>query len=669
MPPRPVRPWHALLVAAALLPVRALAQPSPDPVSRPPGAAPAGPARVSSAADALRVLLEQAAFWRGQYQPEKAADALQRVLALEPHNADALAMLAQVQAERGDKAAAQANFALLRELRPSDPRLAGIEQALRMGAVDQATLSEARRLAQDGRAAEAVGRYRRVFKGDTPPASFSAEYYQTLAGAEGGWENARDGLARHVAETPHDPRAQLAYAKVLTYREATRAEGVERLVVLAGDPAVADAATQAWRRALLWLPDRPDSLPRLDAYLRRHPGDAEVAAKRQAARTPPLGPADEAGRSRVAGFAALDRGRLAEAERAFQQALARDEADADATGGLGLVRLRQSRPAEARTLLARAIRLDPAHRARWQPALAGADAGRAGAEAGRRHDEVARLAEQGRLDEAERLLLRLMDGRGDWGSHLQLADIRSRAGRLADAEAGFRRVLAARPDSPAALGGLAGVLAKQGRTEEADALFARAEAAGRGTREAGRSRAERLRLRAAGVTDPVAQVGLYRAAVAADPADPWLRLDFARALRRQGRAAEGRRVLADLSDARDPSPEAIQAAAIFARESGDLETAADLIARLPPRARTPEMQEVQARAALHAEMRAASVLATRDGLRARLLPLAARPDPEGFYGAEIARALFRAGDRRGGWDALAAAWAATPRPTPAQRLA
>lgn len=685
MPSRPMWLLRALLAASAALPVPALAQPgaaasspgaaqhspraappSPGAVPQPSDAAPAGPTRASSSADAIRVLLEQAAFWRGQYQPEKAADALQRVLALESHNPDALAMLAQLQAERGDKDAAQANLSLLRELRPSDPRLTGIEQALRMGPVDQAALSEARRLAQEGRGTEAVGRYQRVFKGDTPPASLSAEYYQTLAGSEGGWERARDGLARHVAAAPQDPRAQLAYAKVLTYRESTRAEGIDRLVVLADSPAVADAAKQALRQALLWLPDQPASLPRLDAYLRRHPGDAELAAKREAARTPSVTPADEAGRLRIAGFAALDRGRLAEAERAFQQALARDEADADATGGLGLVRLRQGRTAEARTLLSRAIRLDPADRARWQPALAGAGAG---GDRARRHEEVSRLAERGRYDEAERLLRRLMGGRGDWGNHLQLGDIQSRAGRLAEAEASFRRVLAARPNNPAAFGGLAGVLAKQGRTDEADALFARAEAVGRDARDAGRLRAERLRLRAAGIGDPVAQAGLYRAAVAADPANPWLRLEFARALRRQGRTAEGRQVLADLTQARDPAPEALQAAVIFARETGDLEGAADLVARLPPRARTPEMQDIQARAALQAELRAASALASRAGLRQRLLPLAARPDPEGFRGAEIARALFRAGDREGGRDAISAALTATPRPTPAQRLA
>lgn len=631
-------------------------------LSAPAGAQPAPIAPGSTPADALRVLIEQARFWQAQFQPDRAVDALNRVLVLDAGNADALAMLAAIQAERGDRAAGQATLLRLRERNPADPRIAGIDAALRAGTVDQGALAEARRLAQEGRGADAVQRYQRIFRGDTPPAALSTEYYQALAGTEGGWERARDGLARLVIAAPGDLRAQLAYAELLTYREATRADGVARLRALAANPTIAGGANQALRRAVLWLPDAPASVPPIEAELARNPGDAELARKLESARNPGT---DPAGRERVSAFAALDRNRLADAERGFREALARDANDAEATGGLGVLRLRQGRLAEARTLLARAIQLDPSKRAQWQAALNGAATGGA---TNREYAEVTRLADRGEYDRAEALLRRLMGGGGNAGNYLQLGDIQGRAGRLSEAEASFRASLAGQPGNGPALVGLAGVLARQGRDEEADELFARAESTGRDRGAIGRIRAEQLRLRAAGAADPVAQTGLYRAAVVSDPANPWIRLELARALLRQNRGGEARGVMADVAEGARPDPQTVQAALIFAQESGDLDGASRLIARLPPGVRTPEMQEVQARVAFGGELRQAAALRGRAG-RARLLALAAQPDPTGFRGGEIARVLFAAGDRPGGREAVATALAATRRPTAEQHLA
>src|SRR4051794_22091972 len=113
-------------------------------------------------AAATKVLLEQASYWYDQKQPEEAQRALDRLLRLDPDNADALALQAQLQAERGDRAAAQASLARLRSLQPANARIGAVEQALRLGAIDPAGLAEARKLAQDGRSAEAVTRYQRL---------------------------------------------------------------------------------------------------------------------------------------------------------------------------------------------------------------------------------------------------------------------------------------------------------------------------------------------------------------------------------------------------------------------------------------------------------------------------------------------------------------------------
>ena len=168
-------------------------------------------------ADAARVLLDQANFWMTQNQPEQAQLALERLLRLEPRNADALALQAQLQADRGDRGGALASLALLRQLRPDDPRLAGIEQTLRAGTIDPAGLAEARQLAREGHGVEAVARYQRLFRGAPPPGSLALEYYQTLGGTPGGWDPAREGLAE-LAANPQDQRARLAYFDKVTLR-------------------------------------------------------------------------------------------------------------------------------------------------------------------------------------------------------------------------------------------------------------------------------------------------------------------------------------------------------------------------------------------------------------------------------------------------------------------
>jgi predicted Zn-dependent protease len=147
---------------------------------------------------------------------------LDRLLLLEPDNAEALVSLTQLQAERGDRAAAQASLARLRAAHPGDPRIAAVDQAIRQGSIDPAGLAEARRLAQDGRNAEAVARYQRLFRGGEPPTGLAVEYYDTLAGTESGGQAARAGLGRVLGANPNNLRAQISHAQLLTNQEQTR---------------------------------------------------------------------------------------------------------------------------------------------------------------------------------------------------------------------------------------------------------------------------------------------------------------------------------------------------------------------------------------------------------------------------------------------------------------
>jgi hypothetical protein len=80
---------------------------------------------VMAAADpAEQLLLERAAFWRAQQRLDLTVATLNKVLALNPSQPDALYQLATLAVQRGDPGGAQSYFDRLRQMAASDPRAA-----------------------------------------------------------------------------------------------------------------------------------------------------------------------------------------------------------------------------------------------------------------------------------------------------------------------------------------------------------------------------------------------------------------------------------------------------------------------------------------------------------------------------------------------------------------
>ena len=616
----------------------------------------------TAAPSALSVLLSQARYWRDQSQLDQAQGALDRAAAIDPRNPDVLALQAQLATLRGDPDQAHAALEQLRQTHPAAPQLVPTERMVRIGKISPEDLAEARRLASSNHGGDAIRQYQRIFNGTVPPDNLALEYYQTLAGTDNGWNESRNGVAAMVAHDPQNAQAQLAYARILTYRDATRAEGLRRLSLLSKNPAVASSAQDAWRQALQWLPASHASIPPLEEFLARHPDDSTIQLRLALARNPPRNPADEAGEARSAGFTALDAGHLAEAEQAFQSALVRDPKDADALGGLGIVRLRQGRQADARAFLQRAIDADPAHRNRWLAALSGASIGE---EFSAARAMLQRKDYAGAERELQRLRAR---GNGSDGLLLMLAQAQAGQGRDDAAETSFRTVLKRQPGNAGAAVGLASLLYREGRGAEADDVLNAAQLHGN-QRVVGQVRAEQLRLQAEAVTDPGTKEGLYRAALEANPANAWMRLDLARTLRQEGRLNEARSVMAEATNVSRPSTEAIQAGIIFANETGDTTTATALINRLPARSLTPELRQLRESARVQGEIQAASLLPSPQYRRERLLTLAAAPDPDGSRGAAIAHAFTQMRDFTDARQAIETAMAVNRSPSPAARLA
>jgi len=635
-------PIMALLLAAMALPAVAEAG-----QAAPPSATAAQP---GAGTEALRLLLDQANFWRLKSQPTQAREAAQRALALDPGNAAALAMLGQIQAELGEDANARATLAKLRAAHPGDPAVAAVDQAIRTGRIDPSDIAEARRLSREGRPAEAVKRYQAIFKGNTPPAGLALEYYLALGSTEGGFGTAQSSLQSIVQASPQDSAAALALAQLETYHEDARGDGINRLQALVSRPEVSAAARQSLRQALLWLPDDDTSVPALERFVAENPGDTKVKEKLESAKAQASVVVDEAGQARIAGFEALQARKvdLALAESKFAFALSRNPQDADAMGGMGLVRYRQGKAEEARKLLAAAAQLEPS----WDQALKDAsvtpNTGRAGAqrnygaEIAGQYRQVQTLTNAGRYAEAEALLTRLIGDNGNEGTYLQLADIQTKAGHLLEAEASLRRAASFNPRDSAPQLALASVLEKRGDLKNAEAVLAGITPI---TPSVQAARATLLRRRAQAAENANIRAALLLQAVQLQPNDVWGRVELAQLYDKQGRAREADQLMQGVGGGPKPTVDAIKAALVFAQSRNQTDRALALIRALPESERTKDMRETITRVTFRGQLEQMQATQPRSRLRNQLLQMAALPDDDGVRVPEIMRVFLRMGER------------------------
>jgi Tfp pilus assembly protein PilF len=629
-------------------------------------ALPAAAQEAGGGSPAIAILVRQAERWLAQDRVDLAMAPIERALAAEPNNPQALAVAARIEVARGNRDAANAYLARLGQS-GARAEVTAVQDAIRASTLDRQGLEEARRLASEGRAASAVQRYRAVFGNQPPPEPYALEYAQALSGAPATRQEGIEALSRLATRPNATARARLAYAQALTFDPPTRMQGIQQLQALSALGEVGGEARRAWAAAIGFSANDPAMVPAAEAYLQRFPDDGEMRRRldtlRAAARSAPAADPEAAGRQLA--FQRLEAGAIGDSARRFQELLARDPNDADSLGGLGIIRLREGNLAEARELLGRAMSNDPQGGRQWQRAFEGAAYG----------EELATARTQLRrndLDAAEamarRAAMREVDDRSD--IETLLGDIALRRNDPAAAEVRYRAALARRPGFPPAQAGLAQALRAQGRAPE-PRLAGEPRIAVAPETEAGTpalpAAAAAFRAEAARVADPGAAAVLLRNAMAAAPDNPWIRLDLARALRRQGRGSEGRALVDELAS-RTPVPDNIYAAALLAEEDGRVADSDALLARIPPARRTTDMARLATRIRTQREVVAASAMMAASPLdgRSQLLALAARPDPTGSTAGAVIRAFADANDRTGAAEAGRVAAVANRGQTPAR---
>ncbi|MEC8879217.1 MAG: cellulose synthase subunit BcsC-related outer membrane protein [Pseudomonadota bacterium] len=534
----------------------------------------------------LDALFSQATFWRANNRPDLARDALERVLAVEPDNARALRGMGELALAADDRDGARQWLDRLRERAPGSEDAARLQAALRREQISNGDLMEARALAKAGDAGAAVARYEALFDGAGPPPALALEYYQTLAGVDARWREARDGLQQVVRRNPDDPAARQALAEVLTYRQATRDQGIEQLAGLWRDQERLQVIAP-WRQALLWLPQEPASADALRDYLAVRPDDEVVRERLDSVLS------DSGGAAVADAYDALEAGRLSAARRGFQGVLEDDPDSAEAVAGLGLADLRQGRFGAAEQRLARSIRMAPDRRADWAPAL----------EDARFYGQLAEaraLNEQQNYDQALQAVIPLARAGGRRGRDAALlqGDILLAQDRPQVAETVFRDLLESDDANSDARVGLVRALMAQERYDEANRIYAELPAEERMRYGYVRDQQSQvLRERAQALIDDgqvYAGEALLHEAVAAAPRDPWARLALAKRMQARGQSGQAAAMLEPL-EAPDAEPEALLAAAQFAADQGRWQHALDLLDRLPADARDSDSQALRRR--------------------------------------------------------------------------
>ncbi|RQS22117.1 cellulose biosynthesis protein [Burkholderia sp. Bp8992] len=527
----------------------------------------------SASTDAQRQL-DTARMWGTKHRDDLARDALRKGLLIAPGDPELLAEQVRVLLRLGDAKGAQASLARLQAQSPNAPATRRVADEYRVATSGRGEMAQIRLLARSGRADEAARRIVALFPNGAPSGALGAEYYQIVSNAPGGREPAIAALRRAVAADPRDTSASIALARLLNQRADTRPEA-NRIAWSLAKRTDADhtEAMALWRRVLQSAGSDPAYLDALHAYLALVPDDTEfrdriagLDQQREAQRRLERDP-DYIAQQR--GLQALARGDLAAADPLLARAARARADDADAVGGLGLLRLREGRHDEARALFTQAATRATDQRGKWQSLARTAQfwgllaQGREAANAGRPQD----------AERAARAALAMQPGSPD--AKLQLADALLAQRDWAHAEPLLRELLAARSPDLSAVRGTAMLYENTGRADRIgpllDALQGRV--AGRDDRRAlDGLRADLLASQARVLADkgergPAAQ--RYEAAVRAAPDAPWTRFALARLYRDMGLPQLGRTVMDDglaLSD----TPEMRYATALYRNSLDDV---------------------------------------------------------------------------------------------------
>ena len=601
---------------------------------------------------ALNTLLEQGRYWQARGDFKRAAEVWEKLLVANPDNPDALYGLARAALHDENFGKANQYMGRLRDTAPKNALVPLLEQEIYLAQPGpKAELDKARSLTVAQEMDQAIAQYDKVLQGRKPLGNLAREYYNYLGYSTNGLPRAIQGLEDVLRTSPSNLTNQLALAKHLIRTEDRRGDGLQMLQRLSTQPAVASEATEALRTALTWIGPAPDEYrSAFERYLAANPGDDEIrqllatgnanrttaAAASHTGATPPR--QDPA---LTRGFAALEAGQLADAETTFQSILQRKPRDADALGGMGLVRLQQKNFTQAEQFLRDAA----AQKSTWKKNLTLVQYWKL-------VDAASQARSNGQFAQARSLAGQAIkiDGKRA-AAHNIVAGTFTDEGYPDKSEQAYRKALKGDPRDTEALQGLANTLAQMGKIDDAAALLNRLATNRRlGPGEINKLRAAIATGRAKAAQQRGDQAGAQLAleqALRDDPNNPWIRLDLARLYLKRGARTEARDLVDSLVRAQPGMTDALYSSALLSADMNDWPAAYAALQRIRPDERSAEINTLTRRAGILVKADEASKLA-RNGNFTEARTLLARLEPEAIndlaLAGPIASAYVDAGD-------------------------
>ncbi|MDF0734246.1 cellulose synthase subunit BcsC-related outer membrane protein [Pseudomonas entomophila] len=548
-------------------------------------------AALAESSDPKRLLVEQGLYWQAEDKPKRAAEVWNKLLLLDASSPEALYGLGLIAVKDKQLAKAGEYLNRLQALSPAPQQAALLAQDIRLGDPANAKLLEQARLAVDNNDRPRADQLFRQALGNKPGHGLvGREFYNNLGFLDGQWPEARAGFERLLQERPDDPYVSLFLAKHLVRREDTREEGVRALERLAKREDIGGDADETWRLALTWLgaPNKRQQ-PLFESFLKAHPDDTEIRALLAKG-----GSQADAGATvwrrdpqLDRGLKALERGDQATAERELSARLKTAPNDADALGGLGVLRQQQNRLEDAEVLLARAVK---AGGKGWQKPLEDV---RYWSLLQRARDSLVKGRDadaRAQLQEALRIKPQAPE------ASAALADVLAARGDNAGAETLYRQVLQRNPNNAQARRGLAATLARQGKQEQAlrevQQLPADEQSKLGGV---GQMRAD-LAMQQARLAeqrgDSAGQRAALEEALRNDPNNTWARFGLARLYLDLGASAEARSLMDGQLQAHPNDPDALYTSALFSMQQGEWGKARELLSSIPPQSRNAEVNKL-----------------------------------------------------------------------------
>jgi Tfp pilus assembly protein PilF len=321
-------------------------------------------------ASVVNKLIASARFWTARKRDDLAIAQIRKALQIAPDNPDALATLGLIEVHMNRLVEASRLVSRLNTLSPDSDAARELDYAYRVAGPDKQEFATIRRLSYS-HPAEAVRRLNALFpKGPPQLGDLAADYYDTLAQNPPDRARAIAGLRQVVAMHPDNLKAALNLAYLLNRTSATRMEAASIVERLYKNPASnKPSVLNVWRRVLRAAGSDPAYLKSLQAYLAVEPDDTEfgdllkatlaVRNKRQALEADPYWQAQREG------LALLDKGQTASAAPLLEKAMKKRGNDPELLGGMGILRMRQGRQAQAEELFRRAAKLDKTKRRKW----------------------------------------------------------------------------------------------------------------------------------------------------------------------------------------------------------------------------------------------------------------------------------------------------------------